>query len=190
MGILRRRTRCRRCQAPLEGENLRIGCCDGCVAAEERELKKRIQKSLVGGVVLVVLLLAARHYACSAWYMGEYGEVIVPVWTFVLRFKPERFEAIMHPSALYGGLMLLYAFCLPFSSFVKLEYQTHRHEAEKQLSGGDPLVYHQVVQFNNQRTDDVGMFIISFLIALVSGPFSFVYKLYQWRQMSGYLKSH
>lgn len=54
---------------------------------------------------------------------------------------------------------------------MKFEYRTHRHEAKKQLSGGDPLVYHQAVRFNNQRMDDVGMFIIQTLIALAFGPF-------------------
>lgn len=94
----------------MEGENLKIGCCDRCVEAETKERKKQLQKSLIGGTAMVILLLAARHYACSNWYKGDYGEVIVPLWAFVLRFKPERFEAIMYPSALYGGLMLLYAF--------------------------------------------------------------------------------
>ena len=69
-------------------------------------------------------------------------------------------------------------------------YKTYRHDAERQLSGGDPLVYSQVIRSNNQRMDDVGIFIIQTLIALVSGPFFLIYRLYQWRRLSGYLKNH
>lgn len=188
MGILRKRTRCRRCQAPLEGETLRIGFCDGCVEAETRKLKKRMQKSLAIGAALVIFLLAARQYACSVWYTGEYGEAVIPVWCFALRLKQEWFETIMYPSALGGGLMLLYVFCLPFSSYVEFGYKTYRHDAEKQLSTGDPRVYGQVMHSSGQRMDDVGIFIAATLLALVSGPFFFVYRLYQWRELSGYLR--
>lgn len=189
MYFFKRRTRCRRCQEALEGENLKIGCCDRCVEAEFRELKKRIPKSLAGGVVLLILVLAARHYACSSWYTGEYGEVVIPLWAWVLKLKPEKFESLMYPSLLRGSFVLLYVFCLPFSSYVEFGYKTYRHEAEQRLSGGDPLVYRQVISSSGQRMDDVGIFIIQTLVALVSGPFFLIYRLHQWRQMSKYLKS-
>ncbi len=82
MGILRRRTRCRRCQAPLEGETLRIGFCDGCVEAEMRELKKRMQKSLAIGTALVIFLLAARQYACSCMSSVSLS---APMWSLDIR---------------------------------------------------------------------------------------------------------
>jgi len=190
MNIFKSSPRCRMCQEPLEGENLRIGLCDRCAEAEFKELKKRILKSLAGGAALVILVLAARRYACSSWYTGEYGEVVIPLWAWAIKLGPEKFESIMYPSLLYGGFVLLYAFCLPFSSYVEFGYKTYRHEAEQRLSGGDPLVYSQVIRSNNQRMDDVGIFIIQTLIALVSGPFFLIYRLYQWRRLSGYLKSH
>lgn len=190
MNIFKRSTRCKRCQEPLEGENLKIGFCGRCAEAEFKKLKKRILKSLAKGAVLVILALAAWRYACSGWYTGEYGEVVIPLWAWVIKLKPEKLESILHPSLLRGGLVLLYVFCLPFSSYVDFGYKTYRHDAEQRLSGGDPLVYRQVLQSNSQRMDDVGIFIIQTLIALVSGPFFLIYRLYQWRQLSGYLKRH
>ena len=167
MKIFKRSTRCKRCQEPLEGENLKFGFCDRCVEAEFKKLKKQVWKSLAGGAALVILVLAARHYACSNWYAGEYGEVMIPLWAWVIRLKPEKFKLLLHPSLLRGGFLLLYVFCLPFSSYVEFGYKTYRHDAERQLSGGDPLVYSQVIRSNNQRMDDVGIFIIQTLIALV-----------------------
>lgn len=186
--FFQKRTTCRQCSAKLSGENLRLGFCDGCAEREVKKLQKRIRNASIGSVAILAVLLLLRHYACTASYIGEYGELIVPIWAFALRLKPESFYGIMYPSSISGFLIPILIVFAPFSSLVQIDYKTHRHSAEQQLSGGDPLVYRYAIQSNQQRTDDVGLFIFSVCLAVVSGPFFFVYRLYKWRQLSGYLK--
>lgn len=190
--LFKKPDKCKNCQKPLSGENLRIGYCDECAGREIVKLKKRVLISGIAGVVLVVLVFAALHYARTNYYISEEygykGDVFVPVIFGNLAFNLKSFNRITNLSTSGQILLGLFCFCVPFSSFVPLEYQTYRHKAEDKLYQMDVFTINVAATSNNQRLDDVGFFIMSLMISAVSGPYFLVYRVYQLLKLTNYKK--
>lgn len=95
----------------------------------------------------------------------------------------------MNYSAGLKAFLVFFFFCTPFSSFVKIEYQTYRHKAEQELYRIGSFEGKLAASSNNQRMDDAGMFLMALFISAVSGPFFFVYRFYKLFQISKFMKA-
>lgn len=190
--LFKKPDKCKCCQKPLSGENLRIGYCDECADREIDKLKKRVLISGIAGVVLVVLVFAAIYYARTNYYISEEygykGDVFVPVIFGKLAFNLKSFNRITNLSTSGRILLGLFCFCVPFSSYVQLEYKTYRHKAESNLYKMDAFTANLAAGSNSQRMDDAGFFIMSLVVSAVSGPYFLVYRVYQLLKLTNYKK--
>lgn len=185
--------KCKVCQKPLSGGNVRIGYCDECAEKEYGKLKKRVLISTVIGIVLVVLVFCAYRYAGSTYFIsddyGYKGDIFIPVPFGHLVFNAKSFNRIMNYSVPVRILFLFFCFCIPFSSLIQLEYKTHRHQAELDLYKADHLSGSIAAGTNSQRMDDAGLFIMSLLFSAVSGPYFFIYRFYMLIRLTDYKKT-
>ena len=169
---------CRKCYAPIAGENISIGVCGRCAEKELQEIPKRIRKSLIGGVIMVaVVLLIGMYVRANAFEspLPEYQDaVLIPILGGNMAISDRAFENI-----------LLLCFFLPSSSFITLQYNTYRHQAETNIFKSG-LVFRDVGTSVNQRMDDIGLFVISVLLSVISGPFFFVYRFVRMRKLKMY----
>lgn len=180
--------KCVSCYKPLPEEGRTIGLCGECATREIAKLKKRMKVSLAVSVVLLLIVFAVRFYVCTHYFIGDYGEVIVPAFFGTMMFNVKSFQRIFYPTFLSGTLFLAFCFFAPFSSFVNIEYNTYRHKAEQQLYKTDPFGGMTVASANKQRTDDAGLFIVSVMLSVISGPYFFVRRVYKLRQLSNYVR--
>ena len=180
---------CRKCYAPIAGENISIGVCGRCAEKELQEIPKRIRKSLIGGVIMVaVVLLIGMYVRANAFEspLPEYQDaVLIPILGGNMAISDRAFENIFYPSELGRTIFLLLCFFLPSSSFITLQYNTYRHQAETNIFKSG-LVFRDVGTSVNQRMDDIGLFVISVLLSVISGPFFFVYRFVQMRKLKMY----
>lgn len=191
MGIKSQKSaRCKRCQTELAGENIKVGFCDECAPKEIEKLKKRIIRSLIIGIALILLAVGIRIYCCSVSYVGKYEEIIVPVLGINLMFKESSFRNLFYPSTVRAIVILAICFFAPFGSWVQIEYNTYRHKAEQDLYKVDPFAGRMVAGSNNQRNDEVGIFIFSVIVSALSGPYFFVYRLFKLKQLKNHLSKN
>ena len=102
-----------------------------------------------------------------------------------MAISDRAFENIFYPSELGRTIFLLLCFFLPSSSFITLQYNTYRHQAETNIFKSG-LVFRDVGTSVNQRMDDIGLFVISVLLSVISGPFFFVYRFVRMRKLKMY----
>ena len=191
MGIKSQKdARCKRCQIELVGESIKAGFCDACVLKEISELKKRIIQSSIIGIALMLIAVGIRNYCCSVGYVGRHEEIIIPILGLNLMFKESSFRKLFYPSTIRAMVILLICFLAPFGSWVQIEYNTYRHKAEQDLYKVDPFAGRMAVDSNNQRNDDVGLFIFSVIFSALSGPYFFVYRLFKLKQLENYLSKN
>lgn len=131
--------RCKRCQEELVGENVKLGFCDSCAPKEAAKLKKRLIRSALAGIALILIVTGIRSYCCSVYYMGQHGEVLVPVLGMTLMFKESSFHNLFYPSTVRAAVIMAICFLAPFGSWVQIEYNTYRHKAEQDLYKVDPF---------------------------------------------------
>lgn len=183
---------CKKCYTPLTGKFRTLGVCERCLPSELDKIRKRLVISAAAGLFLALLLAGVYVYALKTHYVsdmrGYEGDIFVPVFSFHLAFNPRTFERMMNYSVGLKAFWEFFVFCIPFSSFVKLEIKTKRHEMEQKLYEIGDLGAKLAASSNNQRMDDAGMFLMSLMVSAVSGPFFLVYRLYKLAQFSSYVK--
>lgn len=74
-------------------------------------------------------------------------------------------------------MFLTICFFAPFSSFIRIDYPTFRHQAELDMLKMEPFTAKYAASSNHQRQDDVGIFLVSCILSAVSGR-SFSYTGY------------
>lgn len=184
---------CKKCDESLEGEFQKLKYCQKCLPNELKKLRKRVIISSIAGIFIAAFVIWGYNYSLNHHFVstetGYKGDIFVPTFWGYLAFNAKTFTKIMNYSLGMKLFLVGFCFCIPFSSFVKLEYKTHRHTAEQQLYKIGSLEGSLAASSNNQRMDDAGMFIMSLLISAVSGPFFFVYRFYKLFQFSRFTKS-
>lgn len=180
---------CRKCYAPIVGENISIGVCRRCAEKELQAIPKRIRKSLVGGVIMVAVVLLIGMYVRANAFESPFPEyqdaVLIPVLGGNMAISDRAFENIFYPTEPGRTIFLLLCFFLPSSSFITLQYNTYRHQAETNIFKSG-LVFRDVGTSVNQRMDDIGLFVISVLLSVISGPFFFIYRFVRLRKLKMY----
>lgn len=188
--LFQKSARCKICRNSLTPENLHTGFCDKCGVKEMEKLRKRMLVSSIVGVILVGAVAAAFLYARATYFIldqyGYKGDIFIPTSFGHFTFNARIFSKIMNLSVPARILTAAFCFCVPFSSFVKIEFKTYRDQAERNLYKADAIAGNMAASCNQQRTDEVGIFIMSAMISAVSGPYFFLYRLYKLCQLSKY----
>ena len=191
--LFREPDRCKTCRSRLADENKQIGFCRECAEKEVLKIKKRMTVSTAAGVVLVITVFLMLNYAHAMAFIPDdsryAGSVFIPTFFGYLTFNMRAFEAMTRLSPFRNIFLGLICFFLPFASYVKLDFNSIRDKAEMDLYRLEPLSGGQSASAGGPRLDGVGMFVISVLLSIVSGPFFFAYKMFKFRQLSDYLKT-
>ena len=185
---------CKNCNEILSENDQKLGFCQKCLPESYQKLKRRILLSAVSGILLAAALVGIYFYVRETAYVsdvyGYEGDIFVPVFWGHLAFNARAFHRIMNYPAGINALILLFFFCIPFSSYVKIEYKTHRHSAEQELYQIGGFSGRMAAETNQQRMDDVGLFIASVLISSISGPFFLLYRFFRLKQFSDHLSQN
>ena len=183
--------RCRACQLVLADKNKPIGVCDNCAETEVRKIKRRMVISSIVGIVFIILVFSAIHYARENAYIDvKNGAAYVPVSNMLkLAFNLPFFEGVTNLSLPKIFVTALICFFMPFGSFVKIDFFSPRHEAEKNIQIFDAQAAKSMSTQSYGKLDDVGMFLFSFFLLFISGPFFFIYRIYKIWQISGHIKA-
>ena len=181
--------KCKTCYSALSDENRRIGVCVDCAEKEAKKIKRRIIISSIAGLIFIVLAFSAIYYMRTNAYTSVDGSAVyIPIFMYGLTFNVQSFIALVTFSLPELIITVLILFLLPFGSFVKWDFFSPRHEAENNIQNFEPQTAKSISEQGSNKLDDVGMFIFSFFILIISGPFFFVYRLYKLRQVSNYVK--
>lgn len=105
--------------------------------------------------------------------------MVVPLFFYNVLMNDQFFFDMFYPSRTGGILFLTICFFAPFSSFIRIDYPTFRHQAELDMLKMEPFTAKYAASANHQRQDDVGIFLVSCILSAVSGPFLFVYRIYR-----------
>lgn len=185
--------RCKKCNGLLEGEFQKLKYCPRCLPDEWKKLKRRVIVSSIAGIFIAALIIWGYYYARNHHFVstetGYKGDIFVPTFWGYLAFNAKTFTRVMNYSAGLKAFLVFFFFCTPFSSFVKIEYQTYRHKAEQELYRIGSFEGKLAASSNNQRMDDAGMFLMALFISAVSGPFFFVYRFYKLFQIAKFMKT-
>ena len=184
-----RKKLCRDCYKELTERGARLGVCRNCAGKEVKKLRKRLIVSFLVGDALVGSVLAFRNHICSVYYFQKPGgDVVVPLFFGNVLVNDQFFFDMFYPSRTGGILFLAICFFAPFSSFIRIDYPTFRHQAELDMLKMEPFTAKYAASSNHQRQDDVGIFLVSCILSAVSGPFLFVYRIYRLVRLSAALK--
>ena len=182
--------KCKSCYTPLQGANIRIGICDKCAEKELAQIKKRLVISFALGFGLIAAVILFGNYVQSnVAYIKDDGLEIamIPLFVWDVRLNAMSVRQMLNPSAI--GKFLLFAVCFffPFTSYIKIELKTYRHQAEASLwkRGATRDIVNAT---NTTRSEDAGLFIAEVILSAISGPYFFVRRLYRFWQLSKYLK--
>ena len=157
---------CRDCYKELTERGARLGVCRNCAGKEVKKLRKRLIVSFLVGAALVGSVLAFRNHICSVYYFQKPGgDVVIPLFFGNVLMNDQFFFDMFYPSRTGGILFLAICFFAPFSSFIRIDYPTFRHQAELDM-----------------------IFLVSCILSAVSGPFLFVYRIYRLVRLSAALK--
>ncbi len=190
--IFKKSDKCKICYKPLSPENINIGFCKECVPKEITKLKKRIKISTIIGVILIIIVFVAIYYAKSTAFVsnvnGYKGDIFIPIFFGYVALNERAFNTITNLSLSMHILLATVCFLVPFASYINLGINTYRHEAETNLYDLEPITGSVLAGYGNHKVDEIGFFVISIILSIVSGPFFFIYKLYKLRQLSNYIK--
>ena len=114
--------------------------------------------------------------------------MVVPLFFGNILVNDQFFFDMFYPSRTGGILFLTICFFAPFSSFIRIDYPTFRHQAELDMLKMEPFTAKYAASANHQRQYDVGIFLVSCILSAVSGPFLFVYRIYRLVRLSAALK--
>lgn len=187
--ILQDTINCPRCYNSMSADYAKIGVCDKCAEKELQAIPKRIVKSFVISILLVTAVLLLCQYCRTNAYISqdpkEQDNIFLPFLFGTMRFRKAAFMNMIYPTKVGGTIFLLICFFAPFSSYIQIQYNTYRHNAEKNLfSTGH--IFHDLTGTNGIKMDDAGIFIVSVLLSLLSGPFMFFYRFWRWRKLKRY----
>lgn len=184
--------RCKICLSLLSAQNIPIGLCTECAAKEIKKLKNRIWLSTIFGAIFAIIFLTAVRYARTTYFVsdmaGYEGDVFLPFFYGHFAFNARAFDKILNLSIPAQLLIAAICFFIPFSSYVSFGANTYRHKAELDIYKLEPISGNYISGFGSHRMEDVGLFMVSILLSIVSGPFFYIYKLYKLRQLSHYVK--
>ena len=124
-----RKKLCRDCYKELTERGARLGVCRNCAGKEVKKLRKRLIVSFLVGAALVGSVLAFRNHICSVYYFQKPGgDVVVPLFFGNVLVNDQFFFDMFYPSRTGGILFLAICFFAPFSSFIRIDYPTFRHQ--------------------------------------------------------------
>ena len=182
--------RCKACYNILTDENKNIGVCGDCAGKEVKKIKRRIIISSIIGIIFIVAVFSALHHARVNTIFSSDGNIAyVPVLKTYWAFNFPVYESITNLSLQKIFIIALKCFFLPFGSFVKIDFFSPRHEAEKNIQNYEAQTAKSMSTQGYNKLDDIGLFLFSLFLLLISGPFFFVYRLYKLRQISAYIKT-
>ena len=186
--LFKKSEKCKTCYSRLSAENIRYGFCPECAKKEVQKLKRRmIVSSIVGTALIVIVFIAIRQARTTAFVpeSNRYdGSMFIPTFFGHLAFNARVFDSITNLSLQNSILLGIFCFIIPFGSYVRLEFNSYREKAEIDLYRLEPLSGGQSAGSTGPRLDGVGLFVITIILSILSGPFFFVYRLFKLRQLS------
>ncbi len=181
-----RSERCRTCYVQLPAENEAIGVCNSCAEKEIIKLKKRIQISWIISILLVVSQIWLRMYVRANYVQVDDSVVQIPTLIGPMLMNSTAFHGMFFPSMVGEVLFFVLCFFLPFSQLTFLSFSTTKDQAVRKVFKLDPLTtYHaKNAQYN---MDDAGMFVVALLLAVVAGPYWFVYRMRRVKKLEEHM---
>ena len=189
--ILTEEKKCKSCYSPLTEETSPIGICDKCAEKELALLKKRLAYSFAASVALIALVILSSNYMrANVQYTTKDGwdTAVIPFLVWDVNLNANSVRQMLNPSQLSQIITYAICFFFPFTSYVKIELKTYRHQAEVNLwkRGATRDIVNAT---NTTRTEDAGLFIAEVILSAISGPYLFVRRIYRFLQLSKYVKS-
>lgn len=179
--------KCRSCYIQLPESNQAIGVCDTCAEKECRELKKRMKKSCVLGILLLLFQICLRSYVRRHYVDVDGLTVAIQTLMGPVRLSSRAFYEMFFPSQYGEILFLAFCFFLPFSQLTYISLSPVKDRAIRKLQSQDALVAHRINRTSAYNYDDLGIFVLAVLLAVVAGPFWFVYRVLRIRRLERHL---